>query len=77
MTETPEKLLATKIHHILKRLVTLRTCRLFCFKHVPWFYKTYVFLCKALFTLSALSKGKQVFFLVVYSLLLLFLKLEY
>lgn len=61
MTKTPEKFLTTKIQHILKKLVALRTRRLFHFKHVPWFYKTYLFLCKALFTLTALSKGKQVF----------------
>lgn len=71
MTETPEKFLTTKIQHTLKRFTNTKKLlkeRLFLFKHVPWFYKTYLFLRKALLTQSALSKGKQVvFFLVAFS----------
>lgn len=80
MTKAPEKFLTTKIQHTLKRLLTLRTCRLLHFKHTLWCYKTFTSLQGPVYTNSSL-KRKASFVLfsgcVQFLLLLFFLKLKY
>lgn len=81
MTETPEKFLATKIQHTLKRLITLRTCRLFLFKQViPFGFIKYIyFFARPCLPCQLSQKESKLFFssYVQFLLLLLFfLKLK-
>lgn len=67
MTETPEKFLTAKIQHTLKRLITLRTCRLFLFKHALVLENTLNSLQGPVHPVSSLKMNASWFFLVMFS----------